>query len=58
MKRFAILLDQPTAEWVTQIANLLHVPPETVIASIVKDVALDDVEAHISEHHNERRSLQ
>jgi hypothetical protein len=57
MKRFAILLDQPTAEWVTQIADLLHVEPENVIASIVKDVALDDVEAHLTEYRDQCQTL-
>ena len=51
-------LDENSAHWVCEIANLLHTTPSVLIASIIRDVVRDDVEAHIIDHQAERTLLQ
>jgi hypothetical protein len=57
MADYSLDLDEHTIRWVQEIADLLHTTPAVLIASIVRDVAQDDIEAHLTDHRAECRTL-
>jgi hypothetical protein len=52
-----VILDESTAQWLKEIADLLHTSPSQVAASILRDVACDDMDAHLGEYQENRKRL-
>lgn len=54
---FRVGVDDETTALLMELAEACHAPPEALMASILKDVLLDDAEAHGQIHAGTERSL-
>lgn len=43
---FTVPIDLETVAWLMELADSCHAPPSAIIASILRDVRLDDQTAH------------